>query len=237
MAIVEQKRAEQRFVMHGVSWNTYELLLADLANRSSPRVTYDQGRLELMSPSDEHEQYRRLLGRMIDIWTLENRIPIRSFGATTFKREASQRGIEADECYYVRNEALVRGRRGLDLDADPPPDLAFEIDVSASSLGKLELYAALGVPEFWLFTGEMLTMYEFRSDAYQTVDVSLNLPGFPAADVAHWIARAAGKAGVEGRHDAGCGTKEVLMKSMSSLALGLAVLFSPWAASARADIS
>jgi len=191
MAVVEQKRAEQRFVMHGVSWNTYELLLADLASHSWPRVTYDQGRLELTSPSDEHEQYRRLLGRMIDIWTLEKRIPIRSFGATTFKREASQRGIEADECYYVRNEALVRGRRGLDLDADPPPDLAFEIDVSASSLGKLELYAALGVPEVWLFTGEMLTMYEFRSDAYQTVDVSLNLPGFPAADVAHWIARAA----------------------------------------------
>jgi Uma2 family endonuclease len=191
MVIAEQKRAERRFVMYGVSWNTYELLLADLANRSSPRVTYDQGRLELMSPSDEHEQYRRLLGRMIDIWTLENRIPIRSFGATTFKREASQRGIEADECYYVRNEALVRGRRGLDLDVDPPPDLAFEIDVSASLLGKLELYAALGVPEVWLFTGEMLTMYEFRSDAYQTVEVSLNLPGFPAADIAHWIARAA----------------------------------------------
>jgi Uma2 family endonuclease len=191
MVIAEQKRAERRFVMYGVSWNTYERLLADLANRSSPRVTYDQGRLELMSPSDEHEQYRRLLGRMIDIWTLENRIPIRSFGATTFKREASQRGIEADECYYVRNEALVRGRRGLDLDVDPPPDLAFEIDVSASLLGKLELYAALGVPEVWLFTGEMLTMYEFRSDAYQTVEVSLNLPGFPAADIAHWIARAA----------------------------------------------
>jgi Uma2 family endonuclease len=191
MVIAEQKRAERRFVMYGVSWNTYELLLADLANRSSPRVTYDQGRLELMSPSDEHEQYRRLLGRMIDIWTLENRIPIRSFGATTFKREASQRGIEADECYYVRNEALVRGRRGLDLDVDPPPDLAFEIDVSASLLGKLELYAALGVPEVWLFTGETLTMYEFRSDAYQTVEVSLNLPGFPAADIAHWIARAA----------------------------------------------
>jgi len=85
----------------------------------------------------------------------------------------------------------VRGRRGLDLDVDPPPDLAFEIDVSASLLGKLELYAALGVPEVWLFTGETLTMYEFRSDAYQTVEVSLNLPGFPAADIAHWIARAA----------------------------------------------
>lgn len=192
MATAERLRsADQRIVMHGVSWRTYELLLADLADHRTPRIAFDQGRLELVSPSDEHEECRRLIGRMIDIWTLEKRIPIRGLGSTTFKRETSQRGVEADECYYIANEPLVRGRRGIDLETDPPPDLAIEVDVSGSSLGKLELYAALRVPEVWRFSRQTLRVYRLSEDGeYQLAGESRNLPGFPTKRVADWVARA-----------------------------------------------
>lgn len=192
MATVERLRsADQRIVMHGVSWRTYELLLADLAEHRTPRITFDQGWLELVSPSDEREECRRLIGRMIDIWTLEKRIPIRGLGSTTFKREASQRGVEADECYYIVNEPLVRGRRGIDLETDPPPDLSIEVDVSGSSLGKLELYAALRVPEVWRFGRQTLRVYRLSEDGkYQLAGESRNLPGFPTKRVADWVARA-----------------------------------------------
>jgi Uma2 family endonuclease len=191
MATAERAVAEQRIVMHGINWQTYQSLLADRGDCPVPRICYDRGELELMSPSNEHEQYRRLLSRMIDDWTVENRIPIRSAGSTTFKREARQKGVEPDECFYVRNERLVRGRRGLDLDVDPPPDLAIEIDISSSSINKLNIYAGLAVPEVWLFTGEALAIYELQSDgSYQAVEESTNLPGFPVKDVVDWIARA-----------------------------------------------
>ena len=144
----------------------------------------------MMSPSEDHEVYRRLLGRMIDDWTVENGIAARSMGATTLKREASQHGVEADECFYVKNERVVRGRR-IDLKVDPPPDLAIEIDISSSSIDKLEVYAALGVREVWLFNGEALAAYQLRPDGrYQIIEESFNLPGFPVKDVADWIARA-----------------------------------------------
>ncbi|HUY93533.1 MAG TPA: Uma2 family endonuclease [Pirellulales bacterium] len=190
MATAERAAPEQRIVMHGISWQTYQNLLDERGDRKVPQMCYNQGSLELMSPSEDHEVYRRLLGRMIDDWTVENDIPIRSMGATTLKRETEQHGAEADECFYVKNERLVRGRR-IDLNVDPPPDLAIEIDISSSSIAKLDVYAGLGVREIWLFNGEALTVYELRSDGrYQIIGESVNLPGFPIKDVADWIARA-----------------------------------------------
>ena len=191
MATVERTVAEQRIVMHGISWQTYQRLLDERGERAVPRMCFNQGSLELMSPSKEHEKYRRLLSRMIDDWTVECQIPISSAGATTLKREVGQRGAEADECFYIQSERLMRGRHKIDLEVDPPPDLAIEIDISSSSIEKLDVYSGLAVPEIWLFTGESLTVFELQSDGrYQTVEDSVTLPGFPVKDVADWIARA-----------------------------------------------
>ena len=35
--------AEQRMVLHNVRWETYERLLAEQADSSAPRFTYDRG--------------------------------------------------------------------------------------------------------------------------------------------------------------------------------------------------
>jgi Uma2 family endonuclease len=43
-------------------------------------------------------------------------------------------GVEPDECYYINNEATVRGRSKLDFETDPPPDLAIEIDLTSHCL-------------------------------------------------------------------------------------------------------
>src|SRR5438128_666828 len=51
---------EQRVVLRNVSWETYERLLTENLERSSPRFTYDRGAHESMSPSAEHERYNRL---------------------------------------------------------------------------------------------------------------------------------------------------------------------------------
>ncbi|HUY93534.1 MAG TPA: Uma2 family endonuclease [Pirellulales bacterium] len=191
MATAERPAPEQRIVMHGISWRTYEKLLEERGERTVPRMCYNQGSLEMMSPSKEHEKYRRLIGRLIDEWTVANGIEIASAGATTLKREVSQRGAEADECFYIRDERLMRGRRKIDLNVDPPPDLAFEIDISSSSIDKLVVYAALGVREVWLFNGETLTIYELQSDGrYHAIEKSVLLPGFPVKDVPEWISRA-----------------------------------------------
>ena len=70
---------ERRFVLHGISWNTYETLLKDLEH-GSVRLTYDRGSLELMSPSRDHERFKTLIGRMIELFTEELDIPMQSGG-------------------------------------------------------------------------------------------------------------------------------------------------------------
>jgi Uma2 family endonuclease len=191
MAIVERTSTEQRIVMHGVSWRTYQSLLADRGERAGPRMSYDQGSLELTSPSDEHENYKKLLGYMIFSWAVENDIPLRSLGSTTFIRQEQRRGLEPDECYYIQHESLVRGKRGIDLSVDPPPDLVVEVDVSSKSLKKLRLYAGLQIPEVWRFDRKGLTVYELHADGQYAVRAdSVQLPGFPTAETSEWIARA-----------------------------------------------
>src|SRR5262245_54289430 len=98
------------------------------------RLTYDRAKLEIMTLSHGHENYATLIGRLIEALTEELNIPIHSGGSTTFKREAKKRGLEPDECYWIQNERVMRGRKDFEIDTDPPPDLAVEIDIMSSSL-------------------------------------------------------------------------------------------------------
>jgi Uma2 family endonuclease len=50
------------------------------------------------------------------------------------------------------------------LSVDPPPDLAVEIEITTSSIDKLDIYASLGVPEVWLYDGTVLEVYQIQSD-------------------------------------------------------------------------
>lgn len=155
--------SDRRFVLESADWSTYLRLLEALGDRHI-FVTYDRGRIELMSPSFTHETCKTLLRRFLDTLSLELNIEIRSGGSTTFKREDLDRGLEPDECYWVRNEPQVRDQIKVDLTRDPPPDLAVEIDVTRSSIDRQGIYAALGVPEIWRYDGKSLRVYLLQAD-------------------------------------------------------------------------
>jgi Uma2 family endonuclease len=65
-------------------------------------------------------------------------------GSVTLKRAEMSAEKELHFCYYIQNEARVRGKKEIDLTQDPPPDLAVEIGMTSSSLNQLALYA-----DFW----------------------------------------------------------------------------------------
>ncbi len=71
---------EQRVVLRNVSWETYERLLAENLDHSSPRFTYDRGVLEIMSPSAEHEWYNQLLSDLVKLLPRELRIDVLRLG-------------------------------------------------------------------------------------------------------------------------------------------------------------
>jgi Uma2 family endonuclease len=130
-------QSSNRVLLRGISWQTYQSLLKDFEQQPGIRLTYDRGLLEIMMPVDPHETYKKLIGRLIEAFTEEMNIEIRSLGSRTCDREDLARGLEPDQCYYVQNEAIVRGKDQIDLRRDPPPDLAVEIDITTSSINQL----------------------------------------------------------------------------------------------------
>lgn len=144
---------EQRVVLHNVSWATYERLLAERGEDSVPRFSFDQGVLEIMSPSAEHEEYKCTLAQIVDFVAEELGINIRRLGSATFRRQDVDRGFEPDACFYIQSVDLVRGKHSIDPLADRPPDLVIEVDITSDSIKKQGIYAALRVPEVWTESG------------------------------------------------------------------------------------
>src|SRR3954469_7122491 len=124
--------ADERVVLQRVSWETYERLLADDEERRGPRLNYDQGVLELVTPSMPHEEDADSIAQVVKIVSAVLGIPIRSVASTTFRRKDLQLGFEPDASFYVQNEPRIRGQREVDLAIDPPPDLVLEMEMSRS---------------------------------------------------------------------------------------------------------
>src|SRR5260221_2335833 len=98
----------QRFVLYGEPWEPYVRLLRMFDDRRHLRITYDRGALEIMTLSSEHEQWKRLIARLIVALTEELGLPIAEYGSMTMKRRKKQRGLEPDDCFWIQNEAQVR---------------------------------------------------------------------------------------------------------------------------------
>lgn len=168
--------AEQRTVLQNISWQTFEALLKETGGDRGSRFAYDCGILEIMIPLYEHEGYKSNFGNFIVALAEELGIELKSAGSTTLKRRLTNRGIEPDNCYYIQNELAVRGKLKLDLETDPPPDLAIEIDITSSSVNKLGIYSALGITELWKYDGRNLRFYQLVEKQYVEYEFSKAFP-------------------------------------------------------------
>ncbi len=164
----------QRVIFENTSWQEFETILNELGERRSSRVAYNNGKLEIMTPLPEHETNKKIISYFVEILLEEFELEFWPLGSTTFKTKSMGKGIEPDDCFYIKNEALVRGKKRLDLSTDPPPDLAIEIDLTSTS--NLEIYAALKVTELWRFENGKLEINLLEDNKYI---VSESSPTFP----------------------------------------------------------
>jgi Uma2 family endonuclease len=186
---VASPAAEQRVVLSDVAWKTF----LDLARNEGPcrgRLTYDQGVMEIMSPSGTHERLKGLIGRLIETLASVLDTEIATYGSTTLLHETARRGLEPDECYYVQNEPRVRGKGDLDLTVDPPPDLVVEVDLSRRSLDKFAIYQSLGVQEIWRFDGAELKVHVRTEEGeYSPAERSAAFPLLPLDGLREFLGR------------------------------------------------
>ena len=176
-------------MLEGIRWETYEQLRSDLDRAGQHvRIVYDDGRMAVMAPLGTHDRGKRLLGRMVDILSIELNIPIASFGSTTWKRKDLRKGLEPDEGYYVQHEPQIGGRMELDLKRDPPPDLVLEVEGTRSPVEKFPVYAALGVPEIWHYDGTTLQFLLLKDRRqFEPAQTSLAFPVLTPADLKRFL--------------------------------------------------
>lgn len=180
MPVAEAVKTEgRRLVLHGVPWPHYETL-RDLFKDRPLRLTYDRGTLELMTPLPIHERYKSLFTRMIETLADELAVDYFALGSTTFASQALERGLEPDACFLIAHAGCVTDWRDYDPAVDPPPDLAVEIDVTSDSRKRLEIYAALKIPEVWRFDGSSLVVWTLRSGRFAA---SAGSPAFPTVPI------------------------------------------------------
>jgi Uma2 family endonuclease len=123
----------------------------------------------------------------VEAFTEESGQEIRSLGSMTCAREDLARGLEPDQCYYIQNERVVWNKEKIDLSIDPPPDLAIEIDITSSSLDRLQIYAVLGVPEIWRYDGRSLLFYCWEGVEYQLRERSSVFPSLTTVDIDRFV--------------------------------------------------
>jgi Uma2 family endonuclease len=176
-------------LIHHLSWQEFENILEELGDDPCgicgaariTRVAYSNGTLEIMTPLPKHEADKEIIGDLLKALLEELDIEFLSLGSTTLKNQKMLKGIEPDQCFYIQNEAAVRGKKRLDLNIDPPPDLALEIDVTSRT--HPDTYAALGVPELWRREGNQIQINILRNGQYLEVETSSIFPGLQIQDV------------------------------------------------------
>src|SRR5262249_25075881 len=128
--------------------------------------------------------YKIRIGHLLVGLALELNIEIIGGGSMTFRRQDLERGLEADQCYWIQNELSIRGKRHIDLSVDPPPDLAIEIDVSRSALARMAFSVGREFSGVWTFTGKSPRTHPRRGEGkYATSETSRCLPWLPVAEM------------------------------------------------------
>lgn len=189
---VHPRKYPNSSVFRDVSWNFYKAMLREFDEQPS-RINYDRGTLEVMTLPIEHERFKSVIGSMVVFLAMAFQTRLRQGGSSTLKRISKQKGLEADQCYWIANEAAMRGVKRINLRNDPPPDLVIEIDVMHSVVNREGIYAALGVPEMWVLRrntdGYGLSAFELSEGIWKAVERSKAFPSVRVADLNPFIAR------------------------------------------------
>jgi Uma2 family endonuclease len=149
-----------------IDWEGYERLLDEVNERPGLRISYDSGRLTVVSPLPEHEEYKGTIYGLVLILAEELDLNLETRGSATYRRQRESKGAEPDESFYVKTADAIIGKRTIDLTVDPPPDIVVEIDSTNNSLWKFPIYAALGVSEIWRYDGKQAQIYRLVDQIY-----------------------------------------------------------------------
>ncbi|MSP62307.1 MAG: Uma2 family endonuclease [Myxococcales bacterium] len=167
---------DERVTIHGVSWQEYVAVREVLDHIPGLRMTYLYGSLEIMSPSYPHEEWKKRIAGLIEIYRLERDVDLTGAGSMTFKREARERGAEPDECYFLTHPP--------NLDR---PDIAIEIVLTSGGIDKLAVHRGFHTPEVWFWRDMAFWIYCLSGEGYALCERSGLLPEIDFKELATFV--------------------------------------------------
>jgi len=181
---------ERRWVIRDIEWDDYE----ELGKLLPPpfRLAFDGSSLEIMVTGQLHDDYADALDTFFKAVAGALGVQFRPYRTASWNRPELDRGIQADNCYYltaakIKAGLIGRGRKSNNAKDYPNPDLAIEVDLSPPKVAREGIYAALQVAELWTFDGTNLTISVLNENGqYRPVQKSGFLP-IRASEVRRWI--------------------------------------------------
>jgi Uma2 family endonuclease len=195
------KPPEQRVVLPDVSWPQFQSLLEELGSERTARLTYFRGKLEMMTPTPDHERCRKLIDSLVQVLAGGLRLQVETIAPIMLVNPGFQCAVESDACYYLETP-LPAGvtpdsaqQAEIVFPEDAPPDLLVEVAITKSQVNKLAVYATMSIPEVWRYVttigddvlkGE-LSMYQLQGDRYIECKSSPRFPFLPPRRVVEFL--------------------------------------------------
>lgn len=160
--------------LHGLSWERFKAIEANLEEIQEVRLSYLAGVLEIMSPiGDKHETVKSTIGVLLEAYMRDR--GIRHYRRGGFTLEVSEYASGTpDESYSIGKRRAV-------------PDIVIEVIITSGSIDRKELYKPLRVPEVWFWQANQLKVFHLREEEYQEVSQSEFLPGLDLALLAQYV--------------------------------------------------
>jgi Uma2 family endonuclease len=146
------------------TWQEYQSLCDQRGDGSIPRLKYRDGEVLLMSPLPVHGRDAHLIANIVITLLDHDEREYDAFTPVTMTLP-EESGIEPDYCFYIDNWQAVSGKKRIDWQHDPPPDLVIEIDVTSYS--DVQDYLPYRVPEVWLYKNHQTLIYQLQGATYQ----------------------------------------------------------------------
>ena len=175
---------EKRIVLPNVTWQKLEAILVELGPDREVHLTYDRGKLELMTPLELHRRGDRLLESLLLVVADEADETLTNLGSILLMTPENDRAIQPFSAYYLDHPPKPITTRELDVTGIAAPDLAIELVIKPGTMNRLAIFETLGVPEVWAYTLEeqndsfkgVLSLWELTDRGYRSIDSSIAFP-------------------------------------------------------------
>jgi Uma2 family endonuclease len=170
------QQKDKLFMCSDLSWDEYEAILQQKANSPTYRVSFLNGVLKIMSPSQNHEIIKDFIYLLIISYCDAIELDYYPVGSTTLKQKDKSVGKEPDTSFCFNSLKQV-------------PDLAVEVVFSSGSIEDLEKYQKLGVKEVWFWIQDRLDIYVLVGEDYHKQSKSYNLTNLDAKLLSKYISQ------------------------------------------------